>query len=124
MEIDGKIDAVIEQLHICNRGQEDILSSINRIETRLDLLEERVSDSHSATSKCFQESKTLIIEEVSYLKACLRLLDDEVGRLSENNTEEFTTKTQSIIDEINSVKSEFLKSQDESIVTFGESLSY
>lgn len=124
MEIDKKIDSVLDQLNISNHRQENILSKMDKIESKLELLEEQISNSHKNTSQYVQESKILIMKEINYLKEYLEILDSKIERLSENNSVTFIEKIQSVINEIKSVKVKILKSHEQSVTAMDKSFAY
>lgn len=62
IEIGDKLDSVLEQISICNQKQGDIRVSIDRIEKRLDFIEERIAD----ISKKQEVSMAALGESISH----------------------------------------------------------
>lgn len=96
IEIENKIDSVMEQLSIFNHIQEDILSFYNMIENRLDSIEQRMDDNHSAVSQSLKETEASIIEEIDILKKCIKALDDKMLESQKESKERIVTLGESI----------------------------
>ena len=123
IEIDNKIDSVLEQLTISNQRHEDMISFFSKIENRLDLLEERLVDNQRTVSQSVKETEASVIAEIINLRECIKTFDEAMGTLSEKTVAEILSKIQSVVDEVNHVKDDISKSHNGSIVELCETIN-
>lgn len=122
IEIDNKIDSVLEQLEISNQRYGQVLDSFSKIENRLSQIEADVENNRWIVPQIINEMETSIIEEITNLRASLKMLEVTVGELSEKNVDYIIMRIQSILAEINLMKDDLTKSQKESIVALNEKI--
>lgn len=122
IEIDNKIDSVLEQLKISNQRYEQIIDSFSKIENRLIQIEADVENNRQIVPQIIHEHKTSIVEEILNLREGLKSLETIVGELSEKNVDYLVTQVQFIVAEINLVKDNLTNSQKESVIALSKKI--
>ena len=122
IEIDNKIESVLDQLRVSNRKYEEMISIFSQIENRLDVMEERIANTNNSISQNVKEAANTTIKEIGNLREGIKILDNTVCTLSEKNAEDINTKIQSIIEEIIFVKRNISEGQKVSSAELKETI--
>lgn len=123
IEIDSKIDSVLDQLIVSSKKYEEMISVLSQIENRVNALEERIANTNNLISQNVQESTNITIEEIGNLREGMKMLDHTVCTLSEKSAEDINTNIQSIIDEINLVKCNLSEGQNKGSAELKETIA-
>ncbi len=109
IEIDDKINSLLEQLQIYSCEQKVILDEISCIKNSAQLLEERIQDNNGAINNNQLELKMTITKEISNLKKALDTQKKRIDLLSNDVMQAKDSLQKSIADEGKANQSEIEK---------------
>ena len=104
LEIESKIDTVIEQQVLSTKKYEEIIIHLSQIENKINALEIGIYNSFDRMAQSVQENTSALSMEIANFRDCIKNLSKTVHTLSEDNKEATLTKIQSVIDELTVVK--------------------
>ena len=113
LEIESKIDAVIEQQVVSTKKYEEIIIHLSQIENKINALETGIYNSFDRMAQSVQENTSALSMQIANFRNSIKNLSETVHTLSEDNKEKTLTKIQSVIDELAVVKTAALNGQIE-----------
>lgn len=120
MELERKVNFIIEELSDYHCRQDIILSSINIIEKKINLIENELNriesksiDDNLRLFNNIQNSSIHMFSQINSLNKHMDMIKSEVISQSEKEDKEFSFKLQLILDEIMNVKNDLLNAQRE-----------
>lgn len=120
MELERKVNFIIEELSDYHCRQDIILSSINTIEKKISLIENELNriesksiDDNLRLFNNIQNSSIHMFSQINSLNKNMDMIKSEIISQSEKDDKEFSFKLQLILDEIMNVKYDLLNAQRE-----------
>lgn len=120
MEIESKIDTIIEQQVVCNKKYEEIILHISQVENKLNIFEAQIDSSSDGIAQSIQENTSTVSAEIASVRESVKNLSETIHTLSEEDKKVILPKIQSVIDELAIVKTVVLSGQKERTTEINE----